>query len=325
MYPFERFTETSKKVLALAQEEAERAHHSYIGTEHLLLGLLRADEGLAAKVLASLEVEIDRVREAIESVLGASERVAVQQIIPTSRVKQVIEIAFERAKAMGDTHVGTLHVLLGLLVEGEGIAAHVLAQLDVDESKVLSALEPILEASGQEPTSPSVARPGGWVRAEFARAEEASGFGTFGPLGSFTSEAKTALAIAEEEAVKAALGYVGTEHLLLGLVRQAEGLAAQILGELGVTLEKVRQEIARAPQPSPRLVVPQVMPSNRLRIVIRVDAQREASGGPNQWVDTHHLLLALTSHADDPALRVLEALGAAAPAIREEAQRLRGD
>jgi len=85
LYPFERFTERAKKVLTLAQEEAERSHHSYIGTEHLLLGLLREGEGLAAKVLNNLGVEINKVRATIESVLGRNERTIIQQIIPTSR------------------------------------------------------------------------------------------------------------------------------------------------------------------------------------------------------------------------------------------------
>ena len=131
MYPFERFTERAKKVLTFAQEEAERSHHSYIGTEHLLLGLLREREGLAGKVLDNLGVEIGKVRETIESVIERNERIIIQQIIPTSRVKKVIEISFEEARRMGHNYVGTEHLLLGLLIEGEGIAAHVLNDLGV--------------------------------------------------------------------------------------------------------------------------------------------------------------------------------------------------
>ncbi|MDA8394119.1 MAG: ATP-dependent Clp protease ATP-binding subunit [Candidatus Dormibacteraeota bacterium] len=150
MYPFERFTEKAKKVLTLAQDEAEKSHHSYIGTEHLLLGLLREGDGLAAKVLANLGVEIDKVRSTIESVLGRNERVIVQQIIPTSRVKKVIEIAFEEAKRMNNTYVGTEHLLLGLLIEGEGIAAHVLEDLGASLEKVRQEMEGILREQGLE-------------------------------------------------------------------------------------------------------------------------------------------------------------------------------
>ncbi|MGA8208505.1 MAG: ATP-dependent Clp protease ATP-binding subunit, partial [Candidatus Dormiibacterota bacterium] len=154
MYPFERFTEKAKKVLTLAQDEAEKSHHSYIGTEHLLLGLLREGEGLAAKVLANLGVEIDKVRDTIDSVLGRNERIIVQQIIPTSRVKKVIEIAFEEAKRMNNTYVGTEHLLLGLLIEGEGIAAHVLEDLGANLDKVRHELDSLLKEQGLEDEPP---------------------------------------------------------------------------------------------------------------------------------------------------------------------------
>ncbi|GAC1657648.1 MAG: ATP-dependent protease ATP-binding subunit ClpC [Candidatus Dormibacteraceae bacterium] len=159
MYPFERFTERAKKVLTLAQEEAERSHHSYIGTEHLLLGLLREGEGLAAKVLGNLNVEIGKVRQTIESVLGRNERIIIQQIIPTSRVKKVIEISFEEARRMGHNYVGTEHLLLGLLIEGEGIAAHVLEDLGANLEKVRAEIERLLHDSATEEAEPAPKRP----------------------------------------------------------------------------------------------------------------------------------------------------------------------
>jgi ATP-dependent Clp protease ATP-binding subunit ClpC len=159
LYPFERFTERAKKVLTLAQEEAERSHHSYIGTEHLLLGLLREGEGLAAKVLNSLGVEIGKVRQTIESVLGRNERIIIQQIIPTSRVKKVIEISFEEARRMGHNYVGTEHLLLGLLIEGEGIAAHVLEDLGATLDKVRAEIERLLHDSTVEDSEPAPKKP----------------------------------------------------------------------------------------------------------------------------------------------------------------------
>jgi ATP-dependent Clp protease ATP-binding subunit ClpC len=159
LYPFERFTERAKKVLTLAQEEAERSHHSYIGTEHLLLGLLREGEGLAAKVLNNLGVEIGKVRQTIESVLGRNERIIIQQIIPTSRVKKVIEISFEEARRMGHAYVGTEHLLLGLLIEGEGIAAHVLEDLGATLDKVRAEIERLLHDSTMEDAEPAPKKP----------------------------------------------------------------------------------------------------------------------------------------------------------------------
>jgi ATP-dependent Clp protease ATP-binding subunit ClpA len=158
MYPFERFTERSKKVLTLAQEEAERSRHSYIGTEHLLLGLLREREGLAAIVLDNLGVDIGMVRQTIESVLGRNERIIIQQIIPTSRVKKVIELSFEEARRLGHNYVGTEHLLLGLLLEGEGIAAHVLVDLGATLPKVRAEIERLLVSIGaEEPPGPELA------------------------------------------------------------------------------------------------------------------------------------------------------------------------
>src|SRR5256712_4897881 len=159
LYPFERFTERAKKVLTLGQEEAERSHHSYIGTEHLLLGLLREGEGLAAKVLNNLGVEIGKVRQTIESVLGRNERIIIQQIIPTSRVKKVIEISFEEARRMGHNYVGTEHLLLGLLIEGEGIAAHVLEDLGATLEKVRAEIERLLHDSAVEGSEPAPKKP----------------------------------------------------------------------------------------------------------------------------------------------------------------------
>ncbi|MEP7105526.1 MAG: ATP-dependent Clp protease ATP-binding subunit [Chloroflexota bacterium] len=159
MYPFERFTERAKKVLTLAQEEAERSHHSYIGTEHLLLGLLREGEGLAAKVLNNLGVEIGKVRQTIESVLGRNERIIIQQIIPTSRVKKVIEISFEEARRMGHNYVGTEHLLLGLLLEGEGIAAHVLEDLGATLDEVRAEIERLLHDSTVDDAEPTPKKP----------------------------------------------------------------------------------------------------------------------------------------------------------------------
>jgi len=146
MYPFERFNADAKQTLTLAQEEAERAHHSYIGTEHLLLGLMRVEKGTAARVLTKLGVSIGQVRKTIESVLGPNERILVQTIIPTSRVKTVIEIAFEEARKMNDRDVDTGHMLMALVIEGEGIAAHVLEDLGATNERVVTEVQTELGA-----------------------------------------------------------------------------------------------------------------------------------------------------------------------------------
>ena len=127
MYPFERFSEPAKRVLTAAQLEAQRSHRSFIGTEHLLLGVLQVEDGCGARVLSQCGLQIDEVRSRIQAMLGRNERVTVQHIIPTSRVKEAIELAFAEARHSGFTYVGTEHLLLGIAV-GDGLAAHVLQE-----------------------------------------------------------------------------------------------------------------------------------------------------------------------------------------------------
>jgi hypothetical protein len=161
MYAFERFTERAKKTLTLAQEEAEKSGHSYIGTEHLLLGLLRGEGSLAYHVLKNFGVELQTVREVVENVLNREERIIVQQIIPTSRVKKVIEISFEEAKRMGHNYVGTEHLLLGLMIEREGIAAHVLRDMGVTLERARAEVDRLLTSvSPEEWISPIPSRVG---------------------------------------------------------------------------------------------------------------------------------------------------------------------
>src|SRR6266851_3931222 len=160
VFPFETFTERAKKVLALAQEEAEKSHHSYIGTEHVLLGLLREGDGIAAKVLNNLGVEIEKVRQTLESLVGRDKGLTVlQQIIPTSRVKKVIEISFEEARRLGHNYVGSEHLLLGLLSEGEGIAAHVLQDLGANLDKVRAEIERLRQGSTLGDSEPPPKKP----------------------------------------------------------------------------------------------------------------------------------------------------------------------
>jgi ATP-dependent Clp protease ATP-binding subunit ClpC len=136
VYPFERFSDDAKQVLISAQKEAEQVRHNYIGTEHLVLGLLQVDSE-ARRLLQRLGVDEDKVRSTISSVLGGGERVIAQKIVPTSRVKTVIELSFAAAQREEASHVTPRHLLIGLMEEGEGIAAHVLRDLGVTLEAVL--------------------------------------------------------------------------------------------------------------------------------------------------------------------------------------------
>jgi hypothetical protein len=245
VYPFERLTERGKKVLTLAQEEAERSHHSYMGTEHLLLGLLREGEGLAAKVLNNLGVEINTVRSTIESVLGRNERLIIQQIIPTSRVKRVIQLAFEEARRMGTNYVGTQHLLLGLLIEGEGIAAHVLDDPGANLEKVRAEIDRLHHETPPEGPSGEAEAGRGAERGAFGPPPAARFGGTSPSGGDEIGRAAERLA-AEQHTV------VGLEHALLAAL-DADPLVGRMLAALGIDEAKLA-ELRRIATPPDRLV-----------------------------------------------------------------------
>ena len=141
---FEKFSERARRVLSLAQEEAQRFNHNYIGTEHILLGLVRETEGVAARVLSSLSVDLSKVRSAVEFIIGRREKPAQGEIGLTPRAKKVVELAVDEARRMNHTYIGTEHLLIGLLREGEGVAAGVLESLGVTLDKVRSETHRIL-------------------------------------------------------------------------------------------------------------------------------------------------------------------------------------
>jgi ATP-dependent Clp protease ATP-binding subunit ClpC len=145
---FDKFTERARKVLSLAQEEAQRFQHNYIGTEHLLLGLVREGEGVAAKVLSNLGVELNKVRSAVEFIIGRGDRIVLGEIGLTPRAKKVIELAVDEARRLNHHYIGTEHLLLGLVREGEGIAAGVLESLGVNLEKVRTQTIQVLSQSG---------------------------------------------------------------------------------------------------------------------------------------------------------------------------------
>ncbi len=145
---FDKFTERARRVLTLAQEEAQRFNHNYIGTEHLLLGLVREGDGVAAKVLGNLGVELGKVRSAVEFIIGRGDRAVLGEIGLTPRAKKVIELAVDEARRLNHHYIGTEHLLLGLVREGEGIAAGVLESLGVNLERVRAETTRILSQSG---------------------------------------------------------------------------------------------------------------------------------------------------------------------------------
>ena len=149
---FERFTEKARRVVVYAQEEARMLNQNYIGTEHLLLGLIREQDGIAAKALESLNISLEDVHAQVEDLIGKGTFVPTGHIPFTPRAKKVLELSLREALQLGHNYIGTEHILLGLIREGEGVAAQVLLNLGADLEKVRSAVIQLLSGHYGKPS-----------------------------------------------------------------------------------------------------------------------------------------------------------------------------
>ena len=149
---FERFTDRARRVVVLAQEEARMLDHNYIGTEHILLGLIGEGEGVAAKALESLGISLEAVRQQVEEIIGRGQQAPPGHIAFTPRAKKVLELALREAQQLGHNYIGTEHILLGLIREGEGVAAQVLVKLGADLERVRQQVIQLLHGhQGKQP------------------------------------------------------------------------------------------------------------------------------------------------------------------------------
>jgi ATP-dependent Clp protease ATP-binding subunit ClpA len=290
---FDKFTERARRVLSLAQEEAQRFQHNYIGTEHLLLGLVREGDGVAAKVLSNMGVELYRVRNAVEFIIGRGDRIVLGEIGLTPRAKKVIELAVDEARRLNHHYIGTEHLLLGLVREGSGIAAGVLESLGVNLEKVRTQTIQVLSQSGAAQTMESVAQ----------------------STPSQTEAVKKVLSLAQEESHFYQHDYVGTEHLLLGLVREGDGVAAKVLGKLGAEPEKVRSAVELIVKRGEHTGAGERVLSRRAMEVM-AQATFEARRLKHDYVGTEHVLLGLVRSDESIAEAVLRSMGVKMETVR---------
>jgi len=149
---FDKFTDGARKVLTYAQDEAQRFNHNYIGTEHILLGLVREQDGVAARVLESMGIQLPMVRTAVGFIIGRGDRPVVMEVGLTPRAKRVIELAIDEARGLEHDYIGTEHLLLGLVREGEGIAAGVLESLGVNLDRLRHEIVAVLGTTTPVPS-----------------------------------------------------------------------------------------------------------------------------------------------------------------------------
>lgn len=301
MHNFERFTERARRVMSLAQEEAQRFHHNYIGTEHILLGLVAEGDGVAAKVLANLGVELDKARNAVEFIIGRGDRVTLGEIGMTPRSKKVIELAIDEARRLNHHYVGTEHLLLGLVREGEGIAAGVLESLGVNLERARSQT---LQVLGGSPMGGAA-----WTAGATQRSRP--------DLGKFTERARKVIAVAITEAREREQREVSTGHALLALLDD-QG-AAWLLRTAGLSLDAARHALAHDIGPRMRTgdqpaKGPIDLDAHTLRMIAL--AADEASQMNDRFVSPEHLLLGLLREGEGVGAQVLLRLAADVDQLR---------
>jgi ATP-dependent Clp protease ATP-binding subunit ClpA len=297
---FERFTERSRQVVVLAQDEARMLNHDHIGTAHLLLGLMREEAGVAARVLHESGLDVAVVRNQVHRVLGEGDMAPGGQIPFSPGAKAALEAGLRESLSVGHNFIGTEHILLGLVRKPEPQLAAVLAGADVGE--LVARVEAALPARSIVEMAPDIL---GFERyTEFAR--------------------RAAIELAQDEARSLRHNYVGTEHLLLGLLREEQGGAAHALHELGIQLEAVREQVRRIVGLGTEPVFGDVPFTPRGRKVLAL-AREEATALNHASVGTEHVLLGLAREGEGVAARILYDFGVEPDRIRATVLRLLHD
>jgi ATP-dependent Clp protease ATP-binding subunit ClpA len=412
---YEQFTVRARKVMQLANQEAQRLKNEYIGTEHILLGLVQEGSGVAANVIKNLDIDLRKIRSDVEKIIqpSATKPQATTGRLPhTPRAKKVIDYAYEEARGLNHNYVGTEHILLGLLREGEGLAALVLTNLGL---KLEGVREELLNLLGHnlpnvnlpkktEPSSPpgdprtqeldeeinrlNAEKEDAIAEQDFNKAAELrdrvfalirrraeiltaahkipkelkpgttetypvsdltsadlnalsqqpTGDGgisldiqvlsTDNPLSSpqteepyprFTDRSRKTMQLANQEAQRLNHEYIGTEHILLGLVKEGSGVAANVLKNLDIDLRKIRLEVEKIVQHGPgeeQVVLGRLPHTPRAKKVIAYSVE-EARNLNHNYVGTEHLLLGLLREHEGVAAQVLLNLGLKLEELRE--------
>ena len=235
---FERFTNRARHVVVLAQEEARRLHHNYIGTEHILLGLLGEPDGLAFQALERFGMSLDSTRVEVKAIVGTGKAEHTGHIPFTPRAKKILELALREALQLHHNYIGTEHILLGVIREGDGVGAQVLKQHSADLTPIRMAVLDLLSTVPTEAT-----RGRRWLRRGSAAGPgEAPEPGESAELRT-TPAADTSLS---EAARLAGSQPVGSHHLLLATLGDPDTAAARALAALGVNLDQAREALRHA-------------------------------------------------------------------------------
>src|SRR5258706_1814356 len=293
----ERFTQRARRVLSLAQEEAERLQHSYIGTEHLLLGLMREEGGVAGRVLRDLGLDPHRVEELVERMTRAGQRTATARLDLSPGTKKVLELAVDEARRMGHHYIGTEHLLLGLVRQSDGIAIDVLRRLNVTHEEVRRQTRRVLQEANirRKPPEPP---------ATDTTQEPSLGRIIRSPLNYLPSRWRLVLIYAIAETKRLKQVEVGVEHLLFALTCEQTDQTSLILQSAGLAQEKMRELLPQQPTPDYN---PDLSPdfSEELRGVFGWATEEAFKQGINHLC-TQHLLLGILRQKENAAIDILK-------------------
>jgi len=284
---YERFSEHVRKVVALANQEAQRLNHEFIGTEHILLELIKESAGIGAYALKNLGIDLEKLRAEMEKMLEPGQDVFDAGKLPqTHHSKQVIEMAIEECRSLKHKYVGTGHILLGLLRVKESVAGQLLINIGL---KLEDARKEVLrlEESISEIYSSRDVKEG---KNRFMR---------------FTDRARQVMALANQEAQRFYHDYIGTEHILLGLIKVDARIGDNAFANLGIDLEELRAEVKKMLEPGQYISengkLPQTPQSNEA-IEMAIE---EAGMLKHNFVATGHILLGLLRVKESAAAQLL--------------------
>jgi ATP-dependent Clp protease ATP-binding subunit ClpC len=236
---FERFTAYARHVVVLAQEEARRLNHNYIGTEHILLGLLAEAEGIGYRVLESFGMSLDGTREEVVAIVGTGKAAPTGHIPFTPRAKKTLELSLREAVSLGHAYIGTEHILLGLIREGDGVAAQIMKKHGDLGTIRTATIDAAPEGEAKESKRETALR---WARRRVAGLAEREA-----PTAEQSLTATPAADATLTEATRLAAGHpVGSHHLLLAALADADSAAARALAALGVDLEQAKEALRGA-------------------------------------------------------------------------------
>ena len=300
---FERFTERARQVVVLAQDEARALRHDAIDAEHLLLGILREEDGVGARVLVALGVTAEDVRARVVRLVGQGAELATGQIPFSPAAKHALELALREGMALGQNFIATEHLLLGLARENTGVAARILRELDVDAETIRHEVIAVLAAPDSGYVAPAgvVVSVGGERGGR--RPRKARGGDDGLPPPRFTRASRRSLILAQDEARALGHARMGTEHILLGLLVEG-GLTSRMLEALEIPVDDVRAEVVRIAGQGGTAQAGHIPFTPQAKAALD-RARSEAVSLDQDAVSTEHILLSLLIQDDGIAARIL--------------------